>query len=356
MTTPKFLQPNLTFTHELKNRVNEYFEKNNIAKTGNFKLYSKAIILIVLLLAVYIHVVFFTPGVVWALLESVALGFLAAAIGFNVMHDGSHGSFSKYRFINRLAAHSLDALGGSSVMWSAKHNIIHHTYTNVEGVDDDIDAQPYLRLSPDQKRYKIHKYQQYYFLALYAFLYFFWVFQGDFKKYFTQKIGDIQIPPMKWKDHVSFWGSKILFVSIFMLIPIYMIGFGAWLLGFIVFLATTGVLISVVFQLAHTVEKCETVHAVDAKIEQEWTVHQLLTTCNFATQNRIVNWFTGGLNFQVEHHLFPRISHIHYPAISKITKEVCEKYNVTYNEYKHTRDAILSHIRYLRRMGTMAGA
>ncbi len=354
MAKPKFIQKNLEFTHELKKRVEDYFTTNNIPKTGNSKLYTKAIIILSVLALTYVHLVFFTPPVLWAVLECMLLGFATAAIGFNIMHDGGHGSFSTNKTVNKLAAYSLDLLGGSSFMWNMKHNIIHHTYTNVEGVDDDIEAQPYMRMSPGQKKYAIHKYQHLYCLGLYSLLYFAWIFHTDYKKYFTNKIGPIPIQPMKKSEHIAFWISKLSFVVVFMLIPMLVVGFSTWLIGFVIFLATTGVLISVVFQLAHTVEHCDMIvmeELDENKIESEWTVHQLNTTANFATKNKIINWFTGGLNFQVEHHLFPRISHVHYPAISKIIKDTCAQYEIKYNEYNRMYDAFKSHLRFLKQMG-----
>ncbi|MFM2387928.1 MAG: hypothetical protein RL660_2685 [Bacteroidota bacterium] len=361
MPKPKFVQPSVTFTQELKRRIDAYFDDNNIDKTGNGKLFSKAVILASLLILTYVHLVFFTPVTWLAILETLLLSTVVAAIGFNIMHDGGHGSFSNNKVLNKVAAYSLDLLGGSSYMWNMKHNIIHHTYTNVEGVDDDIETQPWMRMSPTQKKMKMHKYQHVYFWFFYCLLYFAWIFQADFKKYFTQKIGSVELQKMKTKDHISFWAGKVLFASIFMVIPIAMLGLKVWLIGFSIFLAFTGLLIAMVFQLAHTVEHTEMVAATPTDtnvdiIEDEWTQHQLKTTANFATNNRIVNWFTGGLNFQVEHHLFPRISHVHYPAISKIIKQVCDEYDVRYNEYKRTRDAIVSHVRFLRYMGTAAQA
>jgi linoleoyl-CoA desaturase len=87
------------------------------------------------------------------------------------------------------------------------------------------------------------------------------------------------------------------------------------------------------------------------KVEDEWAVHQLKTTANFATKSKFVSWFTGGLNFQIEHHLFPHISHIHYPAISEIVKDVCKEYNIHYIEYPKVRLAVASHVAHLREMG-----
>jgi linoleoyl-CoA desaturase len=356
MAKPKFIQKDLSFTQELKKRINDYFVENKIEKTGNWNLYSKAIILVVALLSLYMHLVFFTPPTWLAIIECIILGATVAGIGFNIMHDGGHGSFSKNKGLNSLASYSLDFLGGSSFMWNMKHNVIHHTYTNIEGVDDDIEAGVFLRLSPSQKRYGFHKFQYLYFWFVYGIIYFTWVFMLDFMKYFSGKIGSVELPKLSFRNHLGFWLSKVIFAAIFILIPVLALGWAKWAIGFSVFIYATGVLIAIVFQLAHTVEHTEmvTIETDPAVIESEWMVHQLKTTANFATDNKIVNWFTGGLNFQVEHHLFPKISHVHYPAISKIIKEVCAKYEVKYNEYTRTRDAIMSHIRYLKFIGSKA--
>ncbi|HWJ29696.1 MAG TPA: fatty acid desaturase, partial [Flavisolibacter sp.] len=145
MVTPKFQNVKQSFHLELKKRVNEYFESTGKSYLGNGRLYSKAIILLTSFVFLYIHLVFFTPAAVWAILECILLGIVVAGIGFNIMHDGAHGSFSKYKWLNGAAAFTLNILGGSSFMWNMKHNVIHHAFTNVDGVDDDIDIQPWMR-------------------------------------------------------------------------------------------------------------------------------------------------------------------------------------------------------------------
>jgi len=170
MATPKFLQTSNNFQQELKRRVNQYFEDRKKSSTGNFGLYFKAVLFFLAYIALYIHLVYYTPSNWIALIECILIGCFTAAIGFNVMHDGGHGSFSKSKAVNKLAAISVNFLGASHIMWGMKHNIIHHTYTNIDGVDDDIEIKPYLRMCSTQKRYKIHKFQHYYFWFLYTML------------------------------------------------------------------------------------------------------------------------------------------------------------------------------------------
>jgi linoleoyl-CoA desaturase len=353
MSSPKFPKQPISFHGELKKRIAEYFNQKGKSTTGNIRLYTKAILLVSALIGLYTHLVFFTPDVAWALVECVLLGCVAAAIGFNVMHDGAHGSFSRHKWINNLASNFANFLGASQYMWKMKHNVIHHTYTNIHGVDDDIEARPLLRLCDEQRYYRIHKYQHFYFWAAYSLLYLYWVFVADYKKYFRGRIGSTPLRKMTVSEHMFFWFYKLMHVLLFVAIPIYALGFMPWLIGFITMGMVTGFVLSIVFQLAHTVEHTHFPLPDKAtnKMEDEWAIHQIKTTANFATRNPVISWLVGGLNFQIEHHLFPKISHVHYPAISKIIQKACEEYGIRYIEYRKLRYAVASHVAFLRQMG-----
>jgi linoleoyl-CoA desaturase len=352
MRAPRFL-PTSAFQTELKERTRAYFSENNLSPTGNRTLYFKAGILVLTFIALYVHLVFFTPFWPFAILEAILLGITTAGIGFNIMHDGAHGSFSRKDWVNALAGMSINFLGANVFMWKTKHNVAHHSFTNVDEHDDDLNAGAFLRLGPSQKLYKIQKYQHIYFLAVYSLLYFYWIFFTDYKKYVTGKVGHTPIRKMKALDHISFWGFKVIHFLLFILLPIYMVGFLPWLIAFVVFSLTTGLVLSVVFQLAHVLE--ETAFPLpdmhSNKMDAGWAEHQLKTTANFATDNKLISWFTGGLNFQIEHHLFPNISHIHYPQISKIVKATCREYGIPYLEHPRMRRALASHVSQLKSLG-----
>jgi linoleoyl-CoA desaturase len=238
-------------------------------------------------------------------------------------------------------------------MWNQKHNVIHHAFTNVDGVDDDIDIQPWMRMSETQKKYKLHKYQHLYFWFLYSLLYIFWILVLDYIKYFKSKVGGMPLKKMTLSDHFVFWGFKLFHAFLFIGLPIYMVGFTDWLISFVIFTCVAGFVLSLVFQLAHTVEQTAfpVANVQTGKLEDEWAVHQIKTTANFATNNKLVSWLVGGLNFQIEHHLFPKISHVHYPAISKIIRQACQEYGLNYIEYPRVRLAVASHVAFLRQMG-----
>jgi linoleoyl-CoA desaturase len=352
MTIPKFSNVPHSFHTELKRRISDYFEQVGKSTTGNYSLFIKAIVLVLSFLFIYVHLVFFTPAPWLAIIESIALGGLTAAIGFNVMHDGAHGSFSRYKWLNDLAALSVNFLGANNFMWKSKHNVIHHAYTNVDGIDDDIDARPFLRLCESQKYYKVHRFQHLYFWAAYSLLYLWWVFVTDYKKYFLKRIGNVPLKKMSTSDHISFWSFKVLHLILFVALPIYTVGFMPWLIGFLVSGLFAGFVLSIVFQLAHTVEHTHfpVANPDTGKMEDEWAIHQLKTTANFATRNKLISWWVGGLNFQIEHHLFPKISHIHYPEISKIIKKACADFGVPYIEYPKMRIAVASHVNYLKHL------
>lgn len=353
MSKVTFNNKNSVFYDSLKASVEQYFRKNNIRTTGNFKLYLKALILIPAAIAIYFAVLFLNIPAVISLFLCGVFGFTLACIGFNVMHDACHGSYSAKKWINYMMGLSLNCLGGNSFIWKMKHNIIHHTYPNVDGVDDDIAKMPIIRQCESQKKMPMHKYQHIYTFLVYGLSSFLWIFLTDFIKYFSRSITGTRINNMETKEHVIFWLSKLFYMFFYIAVPIYFVGVLPWFLGFTMMHLVKGFTLAIVFQLAHVVEDT---HFVDAnneamKIDQEWAIYQMKTTANFATKNKIISWFTGGLNFQVEHHLFPKISHVHYPAISKLVQETCERFNVPYICYPTLTAAIASHYRYMRHMG-----
>ena len=247
----------------------------------------------------------------------------------------------------------MSMLGASHYFWNIKHNLIHHTFTNVDGIDDDIEVGKLMRFAPTQEKFKAHRFQHIYFIGLYMLMYAYWVFGSDYKKYFKKRIGDFPLTDMTTKVHVRFWMVKIWHALVFCALPIYLFGFWPWLVGFLVMNIVAGFMLSIVFQLAHTVEHTHfpLPDADTNKFEDEFAEHQIKTTANFGTKNKIVSWYVGGLNFQIEHHLFPKISHTHYPAISQVVKKVCEEYQLKYIEYTTVASAVRAHVNFLKEMG-----
>lgn len=341
------------FYNTLKFNVDQYFTSNNIKKTGNWELYIKTIVLIPAALFLYIFLLSVSLPAIVAVPLCAILGFVLASIGFNVMHDACHGSYSSRKWVNEVLGLTLNALGGNAFIWKFKHNIIHHTYTNVDGLDDDIGKSPIMRQCTTQKWVPAHRFQHIYVLLVYAISSIAWVALMDFTKYFTRRIFSTPLQKMSTNDHIIFWLSKALYALFYVVIPIYFVGAGRWAIGYISMEVTLGLTLALVFQLAHVVEHAEFEAAgIEPKlIENEWAAHQVKTTVNFAPKNWLINWYVGGLNHQVEHHLFPRISHVHYPAISNIVKKTCEQYNLPYNTIPTMSKSIASHFRMMKKLG-----
>ncbi len=349
-----FSNRNNDFYQSLKSSVEEYFVENKIKRTGDWRLFSKTIILVSAAIAIYMILITGSVNAWVALLLCMLLGFTLASVGFSVMHDANHGSYSTRPGLNDFLGLSLNAMGASSYFWKQKHNIIHHTYTNVDGIDDDIAKSPIIRQCESQKWVPAHKVQYLYLLPVYSLSTIFWIFIMDFKKYFSHKIYTTDAWKMNTKNHIIFWATKILYLFFYVALPIYVWGFLPWFAGYMALNAVMGLTLSIVFQLAHVVENTEFEHVPldeTKHIETAWAEHQVKTTANFAMGNKIVSWFVGGLNFQIEHHLFPRVSHIHYPAISKIVMQKCKEFNLPYNKYDTMREAVASHFRVMKWLG-----
>jgi linoleoyl-CoA desaturase len=349
-----FSNSNNEFYTQLKAAVDNYFETNKIKKTGDWRLHLKTIILVSTAITAYTFLIAVKMSALPALLLCALLGYTFACIGFSVMHDANHGSYSTKPWLNDFLGLSMNFMGASSYFWKQKHNIIHHTYTNVDGIDDDIAKSPIIRQCESQRWVPAHKIQHIYLLPVYALASLFWLFIMDFTKYFTHKIYTTAAWKMSTKNHIIFWATKVMYISFYMVLPISIWGFLPWLAGFFLLHAFMGLTMSIVFQLAHVVENTEfeTVALDETKhVETAWAEHQIKTTSNFAMGNKVVSWFVGGLNFQIEHHLFPKVSHIHYPAISKIVAQKCKEFNLPYNNYPTLSGAVASHFRIMKYLG-----
>lgn len=344
------------FHRTLRQQVQQYFEETGRRPRDCPQMYLKSGLIVAGLLTSYGLLVF--AAVAWwqALPLAVLLGLAMAAVGFNIQHDGGHGAYSDHRWINKLAALTLDLLGGSSYVWARKHNAIHHSYTNVTEHDDDINVGALGRLSPHQRRLKVHRLQHLYMWFLYGFLPLKWHFYDDFHNVITGRIGGHRIPRPRGRDLVTFVGGKAIFFSLAFGLPLLLHPW--WYVLTLYGLATfvQGVALSVVFQMAHCVEEAAfPLPSEDTgRIESNWAAHQVETTVDFAPRSGWLTWFVGGLNYQIEHHLFPQICHTNYPAIAPIVERVSADFGLKYTAHKTLWAGIASHFRWLRRMGIEA--
>jgi linoleoyl-CoA desaturase len=316
-------------------------------------MYVKTGILLTGFAAVYALLVFVARTWVQGVPLALLLGSLAAGIGFNIQHDGGHRAYSSHGWINRLMAMTLELIGGSSYLWRWKHGVFHHTYVNVAGHDTDIDFGSLARLAPHQRRLAFHRWQHVYLWPLYGLLAIKWQCVDDFRKIIGGRIKQHRVPRPKGWELLIFVAGKAVFFTLAFGIPLWFHSLAVVLCYYAISGIVTGFLLSLVFQVAHCVEEAEfpLPRASTGRIEHGWAVHQAQTTVDFCRRSRIVSWLVGGLNFQIEHHLFPRISHVHYPAISKLVEQTCREFGIRYAEHRSFWAGIGSHFRWLRRMG-----
>jgi len=344
------------FFSTLKKRVDNYFIENKLSRNFNAHMVYKTIIMLSMYFVPYALIMtnWFSPLAMLPLAILMGIGF--AGVGMGVQHDANHGAYSKKNWVNRMLGYTLNAIGGNVFTWKLQHNILHHTYTNVHNMDDDLEAGAMLRFSPHAELKKVHKYQHLYASFFYSILSINWVFKKDFHQLFKYKRNGVAaVNGMDFfKEFCILVGSKLVYYIYFIVLPLVFLDITWWqyIIGFLAVHFTAGFIVSVIFQLAHIVEgPLHPKPDEKGSIENNWAVHQLETTADFARNNKLVTWYLGGLNFQVEHHLFPRICHVHYRALSDIVKQTAKEFNLPYFEKKSFRGAVWSHIRLLRMFG-----
>jgi linoleoyl-CoA desaturase len=342
------------FFATVKQRVDAYFKENNISKNANSLMYVKT--------AFYLGGMFLFYGLIISnqfaalpmLFFAIGLGTFTAFIGFNICHDAVHGSYSSNAKINKVLGYLFNLIGANDYVWSLTHNVVHHTYTNIPGHDEDIEVAPgLLRLSPEERITKIQRFQHYYAFLLYGFASLSWVFKKDYVKFFQKSVGGIESKHPK-KEVYKLFIFKALYYFIFIALPLMVLDISWWqfIIGFVCMHMAEGMVLGVVFQLAHVVEGTDFPYTnEEGNIEEAWAIHQMRTTANFARKSFLASWFCGGLNMQVEHHLFPKICHVHYPQISEIVKSTAEEFNVPYIENETFLGALKSHYKMLKKFG-----
>jgi linoleoyl-CoA desaturase len=355
MTTSRArFAPHGAFARDLDVAVNAYFGESHQQQRDLPRMYLKSLIILGWFVGSWVVLVFVADQAWQGFLAAVSLGLSIAGVGMCIQHDANHGAYSKRLWVNRLLGATLDVMGVSSFIWRPKHNVGHHTFTNVEGVDFDLDFGNVARLSPTQPRRAWHRHQHLYLWFLYGLLLPKWVFHDDFAILRTGKIGIHPLPRPTTGRLAGFIGWKVFFVGWAIVVP--MLFHPRWqvLLFHATAAFTLGATLGTVFQLAHCTGAAEFPVSNGVRLTRDWATHQLATTTNFAPRSRLLTWFCGGLNFQVEHHLFPKVCHLHYPALALIVADVAERHGLRHRSEPTFASALGAHFRHLRAMGRPA--
>ncbi len=345
------------FTKTLNKRVSEYFKSNNLPKHANTEMIFKTIFMFGLYLVPYFAQ--YTATNLWLFFGLYLLmGLGKAGLGLSVMHDANHGAYSGKPWVNKLLSYTMNVIGGNSMNWKIQHNVFHHTYTNIDTHDEDIRPRFILRFSPNAEHRSFHKFQHIYAWFLYGFMTISWLLYKDFAQFFAYHQSGIL---KKYVNPLLGWvvliGSKIFYLAYILIIPMILTDFAWWqvFLGFVLMQYVAGFVLAAIFQPAHVMEMNEFPQVEeDQNVKNNWTIHQFKTTCNFARKNKWLSWYAGGLNYQIEHHLFPTICHVHYRRISEIVKSTAQEFNVPYHTMDSFREALVMHGRMLYKLGNTA--
>lgn len=346
---------NKAFVQDLKTKVNSYFQENDIGRNANAEMVTKSVLALSMFLVPYgiimlggftsLPLLFF----LWAM-----MGFGMAFIGLCIMHDALHGSYSRKKSVNTLMGICTVLIGVDAKIWQIQHNVLHHTYTNIEHADEDIQPRFVLRFSPHQPRKWFHRYQHIYAVFFYGISTIIWVFAKDYIKLFQYRAKGLVKKGTEFNKHLAFMLFRKFFYYFFILVlPIMVLNVSPWtvFLMFVTLHFVAGICLTMVFQPAHVIDTSDFILQEEEQIDVNWYVHQLYTTSNFAMDNKLLSWFVGGLNFQVEHHMFPNICHVHYRDISKILQNAVKEFELPYYAQKTFTSAILGHFKTLRALG-----
>ncbi|QMU28473.1 fatty acid desaturase family protein [Adhaeribacter radiodurans] len=349
---------NSTFFATTRQRVESYLKENTTSKYANKAMWVKTIFYLTGALTLYL-LLLSNAFSVWTMLGlALLLGIFCAFIGFNICHDAIHGAFSANQKVNKLFSFVFNLIGASPYIWSISHNVVHHTYTNIPGHDEDIEVAPGLiRISEEEKVNKLHRYQHFYAFGVYSLASLSWVLRKDYIKFFQKKIGEHPTINHPKREYFNLFFYKAIYYFFFIALPLLVLDITWWqfIIGFVGLHLAEGLTLGLVFQLAHVVEGTDfPTPNEEGNMEEAWANHQMRTTANFATDNKMAGFLLGGLNRQIEHHLFPKVCHIHYPAISKIVKQTAHEFNLPYIESPTFWAALKSHYRMLKKFGHTA--
>lgn len=347
----------MDFVKELRQKTNAYFKDNQISKNGNLSLVFKSIFMIGLYIIPFILMFTgWTDSVLINLISWAFMGLGMAGIGMVLMHDANHGAYSKRKWVNGLLSKSIYFIGGYPANWRHQHNTLHHGFTNIQDHDEDIDPVGIVRLSPHKPLHKIHRFQHIYAWILYGLMTISWATYRDFVQMYRY-LKDESFKTMKKSTAILFMDltlAKVVYFGVFLVIPLLFIPLSwYWIvLGFLIMHFVCGFVLAIIFQTAHVMTTTDYPLPNEAgEMDSNWAVHQLLTTTNYSPKSRFFSWLIGGLNYQVEHHLFPQISHVHYNKLSKLVKSTADKYQIPYLVQGTFFEALSSHYKMLKVLG-----
>jgi len=290
-----------------------------------------------------------SAGTWWSLALVPALAGIALILSLGFMHEGSHRSIAGPRsLVNRLASHVLSLFGVSPAIWRLQHVINHHTHTNVPGADPDIEGGPFFRFHAGQTYHPWQRLQHLYAPVLYSLLVLQWIWFSDIYDVLSNRYQ--QDRRTRWRLAVEIVAIRCVHILMWFVLPL---ALGAdplmLVILYVALWCIVGLVLSLVFQAAHV--GSEQIFPSETAGPEDQVAHQLETTADFAPQNRLLTALLGGLNLQVEHHLFPHIHHRHLPIVHRELQSELAERGLRVQVYPSFTAAVAAHFAHLRRLG-----
>ena len=353
----RFARSRADFFPTLSQRVNQYFKTNDIGKNANSEMVMKTVFMFMLYFVPYGLLMFGVVNSIWIMaIMAILMGLGKAGIGLSVMHDANHGGYSASPWVNKLMGLSLNMIGANSFNWKLQHNVLQHTFTNVHEVDEDISPRGVLRMAPGSNWHPLHRFQHWYAWGLYGMLTFVWILFKDFSRLVRYTKSGLVAKQkasivVEW---IILLITKMVYFGYIIVLPYYFLPLAWWqiFLGFFIMHYISGFILAIIFQPAHVIEGTEyPMPDTEGNLENNWAIHQMHTTTNFAQKSKIFSWYVGGLNFQVEHHLFPQICHVHYRKIAPIVEATAKEFGIPYKSKPTFMNALAAHWRLMKELG-----
>lgn len=347
--------PMSKFHRTLKQRIDDYFKKTGKDPKDAVGMRLRYLTIFVTIILSFAGQIIYAPvNFPLAMLLALVLGLCCALIGLLPMHDGSHFSITHNPNVWRALGATHDFVNGASyLIWLYQHMLGHHPYTNIEGADPDIvtSEKDIRRIKMSQKWYHFYIYQHIYVPLVYIFLGLKTRYQDIYILHFLKMNGDIRLNPPSTYHLTVFWAGKIFFVLYRFILPSFFLPWWQIIVLFLISDAMTSYWLAILFQANHVANGVKWPKAVDGKVDMDWAEMQVVTTQDYAHGSWFWTTFSGGLNYQVTHHLFPGVLQYHYREVGKIVRETCDEFKVPYIVQPTALAAIKSHIGYLEKLG-----